>query len=55
MAEEFIKAMIWSFSGALVTIGISSVGIIFKIWLDLRSARKAIDAAFIKIRALEEK
>lgn len=46
---EIIKAMIWAMIGSFPIM----VGVAVHMWADIRSLKKAMNAAFKKIRSLE--
>lgn len=55
MATIFIDSLVQSSAAAIVTVGLGSVGVLFWMWIDVRSLKKGMNAAFEKIRELENK
>lgn len=53
--EQIVSAAINETVRAAVYLGIATVGVVFKVWLDVRSLRKGQQASFTKIRNIEKK
>lgn len=55
MLADFLHSLTEATAYAVVSIAVGSIGVLFKMFLDVRSLKKAMNAAFEKIRDLETK
>lgn len=55
LVAQFLGGMVNAMAVAIVSIGISAIAVLFNLWLDVRSIKKAQGSAFKKVRDLEKK
>ena len=55
LSDEIIRAILTTFFGIMGTLMSAVIGVSIIVWADVRSLKKAANAAFDKIRALEAK
>ena len=55
LVMETAKALIYSGVGLLFAVSTASIGVLFKMFLDVKSLKKGQTSGFEKVRALEKK